>query len=243
MKFYEELAKYYEDVFPKNTMQLEFLRDIIRTNPKRIMDIACGNGAYAIELAKEGHEVLGIDLSLAMIEKAHHMAHAESVNVDFRACGMLEMRGLLDVTCEVAFCIGNSLVHLNTIQEVRSFLADVYEMMEKEGTLIIQVINYDRILDGGVTSLPTIENEAKLLRFRRNYVVHETGDRVDFKTELSVGEEKWDNSVTLLALRGNELADLIRLAGFEIKAMYGSFKQEPYRPEESFHCITVAQKI
>lgn len=37
---------------------------------QKILDVACGTGAQAYELAKRGHDVVGIDLSPAMLEQA-----------------------------------------------------------------------------------------------------------------------------------------------------------------------------
>lgn len=39
-------------------------------SPKRILDVATGTGAQAYELAKLGHDVVGIDLSLKMLAQA-----------------------------------------------------------------------------------------------------------------------------------------------------------------------------
>jgi 2-polyprenyl-3-methyl-5-hydroxy-6-metoxy-1,4-benzoquinol methylase len=42
-------------------------REISANQQTRILDIGCGTGRHAIELAKHGYQVIGIDLSIAMI--------------------------------------------------------------------------------------------------------------------------------------------------------------------------------
>lgn len=242
MRFYQELSKHYEDVFPKGKGQIELLRDIAGNHPKKIIDIACGNGVYAADLAKQGHEVLGIDLSFSMIQKAHELAVKEQVNVELRTCSMLEIDEVVSKPCDMAFCIGNSLVHLRTLKEIQSFFNLAYGVLNNEGKLVIQIINYDKVIDKGVSALPTIENKEKELIFERNYILDEAKEQLEFKTVLTIQGKKCENSVNLIPLRKNQLVSIMESEGFKIEAVYGNFNKEPYNPDESFQCIVVAQK-
>lgn len=68
-------------------LQGELLPDQLPiTNPARILDIACGPGGWAIEAARAypDSQVVGFDISRAMIEQARLFAEAEEIpNVDF----------------------------------------------------------------------------------------------------------------------------------------------------------------
>lgn len=242
MKFYEELANYYEEVFPKGKMQVGFLEQTVGQVPQRIIDIACGNGVYAVHLAKMGHEVLALDLSEGMVAKTKALAVQEKVEIDTQVCSMLSLKDVVHSRYNVAFCIGNSLVHLDSEDEVEKFIQEAYSLLEMEGKLIIQIINYDRVLDQNVIGLPTIENKEKDLTFQRDYILNEGSKKVEFKTILKAGTTSLENSVELLALRGKELIKIMEKAGFRITGTYGSFKQEAYNPEESFHCIVIGEK-
>lgn len=242
MKFYQKLSDHYEDVFPKGKGQIELLQDIAGSEPKRIIDIACGNGVYAIDLAKQGHKVLAIDLSFSMIQKAHELAVKEHASVELRTCSMLEIDEVVSKPYDMAFCIGNSLVHLRTIKEIQSFFNLVYGVLNNQGKLVIQIINYDRVIDKGVSELPTITNEDKGLTFERNYILNEAKDQLEFKTFLTVQGEQCESSVKLIPLRKDQLISIMENEGFKIEAIYGNFNKESYNPDESFHCIVVAQK-
>lgn len=50
----------------------------------RVLDVGTGCGFLAILLAKEGHEVTGIDISSLMLEEAAYCANAHKAIVDFR---------------------------------------------------------------------------------------------------------------------------------------------------------------
>ena len=45
-------------------------------NARRVLDVACGTGQHALALARRGYEVVGADLSAAMIERARENAAA-----------------------------------------------------------------------------------------------------------------------------------------------------------------------
>ena len=46
----------------------------------KILDVGCGAGFFSILLAKEGHEVFGIDLTPEMIENAIQLAEEENAD-------------------------------------------------------------------------------------------------------------------------------------------------------------------
>ena len=50
----------------------------------KILDVGCGAGFFSILLAKEGHEVFGIDLTPEMIENAIQLAEEENADCRFR---------------------------------------------------------------------------------------------------------------------------------------------------------------
>lgn len=59
--------------------------------PCRCMDIGCGYGNQAIQLAKMGYAVSGIDISEACIEKARENALKENVEVQFDCVSTTEL--------------------------------------------------------------------------------------------------------------------------------------------------------
>jgi SAM-dependent methyltransferase len=59
--------------------------------PARILDLACGHGRIALELARRGYRVTGLDLSAASLERARRAAEEEGLGVDWVEADMREI--------------------------------------------------------------------------------------------------------------------------------------------------------
>lgn len=83
---------------------LRYLRQKVPlTGTARILDVGCGAGAYAIALAPQAEQVVGVDFSPKMIEAARRSAaRAQRTNVsflerDWHSCPQEEFRGKFDL--------------------------------------------------------------------------------------------------------------------------------------------------
>lgn len=84
--FFDSHAPHYlENVFTKWTAtEVTFLEAKMGLRPgMTILDAGCGVGRHAIELAKRGYHVTGVDLSPGMLEKARADAREAGVDVEW----------------------------------------------------------------------------------------------------------------------------------------------------------------
>lgn len=94
--------------------EVEFLGDALELGdePRRILDVPCGNGRHAVALAALGHAVTGVDAAAdnrARLAKlaAEAGVHVELLTADMRA--LADVRVLADTQpFDAAYCMGNS---------------------------------------------------------------------------------------------------------------------------------------
>lgn len=240
MKFYEEISKYYNYIFPTGKAQVNFLNKFIGDIPKDILDIACGTGGYSLELARQGNKVTAVDLDDKMVKELKTKALESNLNVNALRGNMLELNDILNSQYDLAFCIGNSLVHLDGEKEISSFLKAVKATLREQGKLIVQIINYDRVLSQNVDSLPTIENEEVGLKFKRIYRYNKDLKKVFFKTILEIEGKDLENEIPLYPLLSHELVRLLHEAGYEEVKLYGDFKESEFQKDDSYALVVVA---
>lgn len=241
MGFYEELSKVYEYVFPIKKNAVSLLEKYF-TNGDLILDMGCGNGAYSIELGKAGGKVFAVDSDESMIEKAKIKGEELDLSCTFLKEDMCKVGELFKQhKFKLAFCIGNSLVHLKSKEDIESLIKDVYDLLEERGTFIIQIINYDRIVDYNITALPTIEN--KNIEFVRNYNLRLKDEKVDFNTKLILKDKNqiFENSISLIILGSHDLKIMLEGAGFKDVEFYGGFNNEEFTAE-CIPLVVIAKK-
>lgn len=84
--FYDRHAPYYDrGAFTHHTVaEVQFLLDVLGLPPgAHILDLGCGTGRHAIELARRGYSVTGVDLSSGMLLQAVAKARAAEVTVEW----------------------------------------------------------------------------------------------------------------------------------------------------------------
>ncbi len=239
MDFYNQLSKYYDEIFPVSEVTVDFLVDNIGSVPKSLLDIACGSGNYSLELGRKGYDVTGVDLSSNMISIAKQKP-TKDLAIQFIQGDMRTLEGI-DSPYDGAFCLGNSFVHLLTDQDMMQALATVNSKLERWGTLVIQTVNYDRILKFHVTQLPTINRAKSGIVFERYYDFIEDG-LVDFRTVLKTREGTFSSAVPLRPLLIGRLRSLLTDSGFNVLEGYGSFDGRLHEADTPA-TIVVAKKI
>lgn len=234
MSFYPKLTQYYDQIFPVGPAAVNFLAQRYASTPEgKILDIGCGTGGYALALSQRGIRVLGIDLEPGMIDKAQKAAEAQGLQgkVEFRCMDMRKL-GDLEQTFDGAYCVGNTLVHLLDLDEVRQFLADLRGTLRPNSRFILQILNYDWILKTGITELPLIRDEEVDLTFKRHYVLpEEPGGLIKFQTRLEIKDEVWEGETTLRPLSKSKLGDLLTDAGFKELSWFSSMDGAPWQED------------
>lgn len=227
MAFYKSIADYYDDIFPFSPPQKGFVSSCIpNISDAKLLDIGCGTGNLALALAPLCREIIGIDPDESMLEIARQKTADKFTNLQFHPYGMLDMEEKFKpVSFDAILCFGNTLVHLSTEDEIINFLRQSKHVLKPGGKLLIQIINYDRIIDQDISALPTIENDR--IKFVRDYRYHPENNILDFETSLTIKENNQEikNCIQLLPIRKADLENLMIKAGLTDIVFYGNFKK------------------
>ena len=118
--------------------QQRFVLELVdRTeNAKRILDIGCGAGITALELAHKGYEVSGIDLAPNMIQRARAEARQRNIVCDFRV-GIAENLPYPGQSFDVLLALGL----LGNILDDRLALTEMARVLKSRGRLIVTMPN------------------------------------------------------------------------------------------------------
>jgi len=102
---------------------------------RSILDLGCGTGNHAIDLARRGYTVCGVDRSLAMLDQARHKAAAgDAVSISF-VHG--DVRSLdLDTTFDAALMMFAVLGYQVTNEDLAAALATVRRHLRPGGLFI-----------------------------------------------------------------------------------------------------------
>lgn len=236
---YEKIVQYYDYIFPLQPVTLAFLQGSFAPDG-RILDVGCGSGEYTTGLAQAGFCLDGLDLDPQMIATAGSKATDAGVQIAFTLGSMTELsRYYVAGTFDGMFCIGNSLAHVADHAQLLEVCRQLQTLLRPGGTLVLQVINYDRIISHHLAGLPTIENREHNLQFERHYTIN--FPEVRFTTVLRVDGESEISEIRLYALLPDELLETLHVTGFQNIETYGSFAGRPFERDQSQPLIVRCQ--
>lgn len=226
--FYTSISKYYSEIFPYNPAQLQFVKNRVGDLAgKAILDIGCATGELAFKLAEAGAKVVGIDLNEDLLQQAkssktHH-------NCTFQSGNMLNLAiDFLPAQFDAVLCFGNTLVHLENHMQVKQMFDGVFSVLKPGGSFLLQILNYDYILEEQVSELPLIETES--IKFVRKYIFKRKSQHIGFQTELILKDENEIilNETKLLALKSLEFIELLKTTGFKGIEIFSGFNQAQF---------------
>ncbi len=107
-----------------------------------VLDLACGDGLHAIELSRRGYNVVGFDLSLAMLARAADEAQERDQKINFVQGDMREMT--FEDTFDGIYCWNTSFGYFEEEKNAQ-VVARVHKALRKGGQFLLDVVNRDFI--------------------------------------------------------------------------------------------------
>ncbi len=205
---------YMDNSFTKNTVEeAEFVLEELRLPPgSRILDVGCGTGRHAVELARRGYQVTGVDISSGMLAEAEKAAREAGVEVELIHADATEFRSdkLFDAAiclCEGAFSLLGS--EDDPIEHDLAILRNVYASLRPGAGFILTALNACRMIRQATQE--DVENG----RFDPVTMVEVC------TMEYDTPEGKKSVLVRERSYVPTELVMLLRQAGFEVEHVWG----------------------
>lgn len=240
MSFYTDLSEVYDALFPVSDAQRSLFDGILGEGwVSRVADAGCGSGAQLLHFASAGLTCIGFDPDAALVGIAKKKL-APFPGARVAVGGFGDVARLVTPAVDLLLCLGNSLVHVPQ-DEARRFVAGAAGVVSPAGGMLLQVLNYERLLRGPVTELPLIRAQDGAVEFRRWYD-WESPRKVRFRTSLRIarGDEPMivRNEIPLYPLYPDELWEMLAAAGFSRIRYRGDFSGSEFTPEsEAVVCL------
>jgi len=238
--FYTDISLVYDDLFPVSEAQRSLLGSLREDGGVRsVVDCGCGTGAQLLPFADAGVACMGFDPDPSLVAIARRkLARYPKARVEVG--GFSDLPRLASGPSDLLLCLGNSLVHVPQA-EAGKFLSDAAQGLNPAGTLLLQILNYERLQRAGAKDLPLIRAAEGAVEFRRRYI-WESDRKVVFQTalRLSAGDEPRivRNEIALYPLYPEELWEMLLKAGFGNVRFYGDFARTDFTPEsEALVCL------
>ena len=142
MSAYEAFASVY-DIFMEQVEYDQWLNHIhaiwekFGLQPKTVIDLGCGTGSIALPLAKEGYDVIGVDLSPEMLTEADHKAMEEGVSVRFACQDMTELELGEEADCILSLC--DNMNYLTEDGQLEDAFKSIAQHMKQESLFLFDL--------------------------------------------------------------------------------------------------------
>src|SRR2546428_8376179 len=140
------LALYDDYLAERTPVEIDQLEALLTLRPpRRILDLPCGQGRHAIELARRGYDVTGADLSPYLLEVAEERGRARGVRVRWLSADM--RRPIAGETFDVVLNLFTSLGYFAHEADDRKVVRAASAMLGPGGHFVLELINGERVMN------------------------------------------------------------------------------------------------
>ncbi|WP_119459243.1 class I SAM-dependent methyltransferase [Rhodospirillaceae bacterium SYSU D60014] len=223
------LAAVYDPLNPSDDDILFYL-DLAGETPKTVLDMGCGTGRLACELAARGHQVTGADPAAAMLDIARSRSGGEKVTwIETKAADLS-----VDTRFDLIIMTGHVFQVFLDDQDVRAALRTLHQHLAPGGRVAFETRNPAVQEWSGWTPEETHERVevAGVGTVEVHYdITSVAGPFVTFETHFRFAEDDiLVAPTTLRFMNQDELAAFLADAGFTDVTWYGDWDRSAVSP-------------
>jgi len=246
----EFYAETYDTVVADWPGEIDFYRELAaeaNSKGQAVLEIACGTGRVAIRLAQDGVDVVGLDLSAAMLavarQKSVGMSNIRWVQDDMRSFELGETFGL-------AIIPGHSFQNILTAEDQVATLKSIKRHLAPGGILVVHV---DHLSVSWLGEL--VGEQGGVFKTARSFAHPKTGRKIrtfqawsyEPATQTAISQKVWEainangdvvdrwesGSLRFHCVFRFEMEHLLERTGFVIESVYGDFFRQELQNDSS----------
>lgn len=203
--------------------EADFLEQELALKPGEwVLDIPCGNGRLALELAARGYAVTGADLCEPLLSDARAAAREKKLAADWH---LADMRNPPPGPFDAAFCFGNSFSYFDD-EGNAEFLRAVAGVLKPGGRFLLETHFVAETVFGQLT--PKRWFEFGDLLFLHDTAYDPPTGMVTSDYRLMRGGKTEQKQAKYRVYTFKELAAMIAVCGLTVMTAYGSLGREPF---------------
>lgn len=229
---------YDEEEFTKGTIQeVDFLEEELDFDKSiKILDVGCGTGRHAVELARRGYDVTGVDRSEPMLRRAREKAAEAGVSPKFVCADARELPFESEFDFAMIICEG-AFPLLETDEENFKILKSVYGALKSPGKFVLTTLNALFPLNNSTEEFnPGKTSEFDPLTFRQECELEFTDDEGNKRTVSSFDR----------FLAPTEISFMLKILGFDSPEIFGcqigAFSRARKYSVNDFEMLVIARK-
>jgi SAM-dependent methyltransferase len=203
-----------------------------------LLDLACGTGRHATELARRGYEVVGFDLSLAMLARAGEDAQERGAKLNFVQGDMREMA--FEEQFDGVYCWSTSFGYFEEDKNC-NVVERIGRALKAGGRFLLDVVNRDFLIRHA-PSLAWFEGDGCVCMDEMNVDFITSRLKVKRTVMLDDGRSREiEYSIRVYSL--HELGKILHEQGFKVREVSGRVETPGvFFGDESPRTIILAEK-
>jgi ubiquinone/menaquinone biosynthesis C-methylase UbiE len=134
------------------------------------IDQGAGHGIQSVSLARLGFNVTAIDFNKQLLEEL--AINAGGLDVDIVEDDIRSLKKYAYLNPEVIVCWGDTLTHLDSMQEIEQLLTEACRMLPQRGKLIVSFRDYSVELTNESRFIPVRSDDQRILTAFIEYHEH-----------------------------------------------------------------------
>lgn len=130
---------------------------------RKAVDLGCGPGFQSLALAQMGFAVTSIDANRQMLDELNVHARNLEIRTVLHDLSTLRTCSSLPAQADCAVCMGDTLIHLPTLETVTELFAQVHDVLAPGGLLILGFRDLSQELFGLDRFIPVRSDDDRVM--------------------------------------------------------------------------------